>query len=233
MSDGQTLEIGPGSVYEIPPDHDAWVVGDQPWETVEWIRAPEWLASFRTTHESESWATVVLHRHRRLDGHPRAPRRRRLARSVAGPQRPTARGPGSIPRARGDDDRRRVPGGVRQPFPSGPCGRRDVPGRGRAWPADPGRCPHRRDRAHRWATCPVVSRWHAAAPCDDSLVGAGEVLGLVGPLRTGSRAQVRILRGRRRARAQGPVRRCSGLSGRRDLLVARTLTPSFIKLVSG
>ena len=39
MSDGQTLEIGPGSVYEIPPDHDAWVVGDQPWETIEWTSA--------------------------------------------------------------------------------------------------------------------------------------------------------------------------------------------------
>ena len=39
MSDGQTLEIGPGSVYEIPPDHDAWVVGDPPWETIEWTSA--------------------------------------------------------------------------------------------------------------------------------------------------------------------------------------------------
>lgn len=39
MSDGQTLEIGPGSVYEIPPDHDAWVVGDVPWETIEWTSA--------------------------------------------------------------------------------------------------------------------------------------------------------------------------------------------------
>jgi class 3 adenylate cyclase len=38
-SDGQTLEIGPGSVYEIPPDHDAWVVGDAPWETIEWTSA--------------------------------------------------------------------------------------------------------------------------------------------------------------------------------------------------
>lgn len=39
MSDGQSLEIGPGSVYEIPPDHDAWVVGDAPWETIEWTSA--------------------------------------------------------------------------------------------------------------------------------------------------------------------------------------------------
>jgi Adenylate cyclase, family 3 (some proteins contain HAMP domain) len=39
MSDGQTLDIGPGSVYEIPPGHDAWVVGDAPWETIEWTSA--------------------------------------------------------------------------------------------------------------------------------------------------------------------------------------------------
>lgn len=36
MDDGQTLEILPRSVYEIPAGHDAWVLGDEPWETVEW-----------------------------------------------------------------------------------------------------------------------------------------------------------------------------------------------------
>jgi len=29
MEDGTTSEIGPGMVYEIPPGHDAWVVGDE------------------------------------------------------------------------------------------------------------------------------------------------------------------------------------------------------------
>ena len=28
-----------GFVYEIPPGHDAWVVGDDPWVTVEWTSA--------------------------------------------------------------------------------------------------------------------------------------------------------------------------------------------------
>jgi class 3 adenylate cyclase len=37
--DGQTIDIPPGSVYEIPPGHDAWVVGDEPWVTVEWTSA--------------------------------------------------------------------------------------------------------------------------------------------------------------------------------------------------
>ena len=39
MDDGQTLDIPPGSAYEMPPGHDAWVVGDEAWETVEWMSA--------------------------------------------------------------------------------------------------------------------------------------------------------------------------------------------------
>jgi class 3 adenylate cyclase len=34
--DGQEIEVAGGSVYEIPPGHDAWVVGDEPFVTVEW-----------------------------------------------------------------------------------------------------------------------------------------------------------------------------------------------------
>jgi class 3 adenylate cyclase len=33
--DGRELEVGPDDVFDIPPGHDAWVVGDEPWETVE------------------------------------------------------------------------------------------------------------------------------------------------------------------------------------------------------
>ncbi len=35
MEDGLSLEIGPDSAYEIPPGHDAWVVGDDPWITID------------------------------------------------------------------------------------------------------------------------------------------------------------------------------------------------------
>jgi class 3 adenylate cyclase len=37
--DGQELDITPHSVYEIPSGHDAWVVGDEPWVTLEWTSA--------------------------------------------------------------------------------------------------------------------------------------------------------------------------------------------------
>ncbi len=33
---GEHLVVRGGSVYEIPPRHDAWVVGDEPFVTVEW-----------------------------------------------------------------------------------------------------------------------------------------------------------------------------------------------------
>lgn len=39
MAGGEAIDIPPASVYEIPPGHDAWVVGDDPWVTVEWTSA--------------------------------------------------------------------------------------------------------------------------------------------------------------------------------------------------
>lgn len=36
MDDGQTLDLEPGTTWDIPPGHDKWVVGDEPWVTVEW-----------------------------------------------------------------------------------------------------------------------------------------------------------------------------------------------------
>lgn len=34
--DGAELEIGPQEFFEIAPYHDAWVVGDEPWVSVDW-----------------------------------------------------------------------------------------------------------------------------------------------------------------------------------------------------
>ena len=39
MEGGEAIDIPPASVFEIPPGHDAWVVGDDPWLTVEWTSA--------------------------------------------------------------------------------------------------------------------------------------------------------------------------------------------------
>lgn len=49
MDDGTRMTIGPGEAYEIPPGHDGWVGGDQPWVSVEFTsghgfgRSPEEL----------------------------------------------------------------------------------------------------------------------------------------------------------------------------------------------
>jgi class 3 adenylate cyclase len=39
MDDGKAIDIPPSSIYEIPAGHDAWVVGDEPWVTIEWTSA--------------------------------------------------------------------------------------------------------------------------------------------------------------------------------------------------
>lgn len=35
MPDGAELETGPNEVFEFPPGHDAWVVGDEPWVAID------------------------------------------------------------------------------------------------------------------------------------------------------------------------------------------------------
>ncbi len=34
--DGSTLDVSAGDAFEIPPGHDAWVVGDEPVVLVDW-----------------------------------------------------------------------------------------------------------------------------------------------------------------------------------------------------
>ena len=36
MADGAEMQIEPEAFYEIPPGHDAWVVGDEPWISIDW-----------------------------------------------------------------------------------------------------------------------------------------------------------------------------------------------------
>lgn len=54
-NDGQAIDIPPNSVYEIPPGHDAWVLGDEPWVTVEWTSA----RIFGLAHDGPGEGVVV------------------------------------------------------------------------------------------------------------------------------------------------------------------------------
>lgn len=35
MADGTSTDLGTDDVFEIPPNHDAWVVGDEPWVSID------------------------------------------------------------------------------------------------------------------------------------------------------------------------------------------------------
>ncbi len=36
MTDGASLELMGGDAFEIPPGHDAWVIGDESWVSIDW-----------------------------------------------------------------------------------------------------------------------------------------------------------------------------------------------------
>jgi quercetin dioxygenase-like cupin family protein len=42
MTDGAEFDIGPGEVAQIPPGHDAWVVGDTAFVAVDWSGASDY-----------------------------------------------------------------------------------------------------------------------------------------------------------------------------------------------
>jgi class 3 adenylate cyclase len=43
MQDGSTLELGPDDVFDIPPGHDGWAVGDRPLVTLGWAGFRSWV----------------------------------------------------------------------------------------------------------------------------------------------------------------------------------------------
>ncbi|MEX1169328.1 MAG: adenylate/guanylate cyclase domain-containing protein [Chloroflexota bacterium] len=42
--DGAEIEFGPYDVFDIPPGHDAWVLGTEPFESIDWIGAHRWAS---------------------------------------------------------------------------------------------------------------------------------------------------------------------------------------------
>ena len=45
MDDGTEREFGPGEVSYVPPGHDAWVVGNEPFVAVDFTGMKEYAAS--------------------------------------------------------------------------------------------------------------------------------------------------------------------------------------------
>ena len=59
MPDGTELEVGPDEVFEIPPGHDAWVVGDEPWISVD-FEAMRTYGKQRDAAEERVLASIVM-----------------------------------------------------------------------------------------------------------------------------------------------------------------------------
>lgn len=51
LDDGTEFEVGPLDLMDIPAGHDAWVVGEEPVETIAWTGAKNWLAPFEALTE--------------------------------------------------------------------------------------------------------------------------------------------------------------------------------------
>jgi class 3 adenylate cyclase len=60
MDDGQTLDIGPNTVFDIPPGHDKWVIGDEPWVSIEWGASGRALGAVLNEAGARSLATVLF-----------------------------------------------------------------------------------------------------------------------------------------------------------------------------
>ncbi len=42
MDDGTEVELGAGDLFYVPPGHDSWVVGDEPYESLHLLGATEY-----------------------------------------------------------------------------------------------------------------------------------------------------------------------------------------------
>jgi class 3 adenylate cyclase len=60
MDSGETLDIGSNTVFEIPPGHDKWVLGDEPWTVVEWGASSRAMAVALNETAERSLATVMF-----------------------------------------------------------------------------------------------------------------------------------------------------------------------------
>jgi class 3 adenylate cyclase len=60
MDDGAALDIGPNEVFDIPPGHDKWVVGDEAWVTIEWGGSGRAMGEALKEAPGRSLATVMF-----------------------------------------------------------------------------------------------------------------------------------------------------------------------------
>jgi class 3 adenylate cyclase len=59
LDGGDEFELGPWDIADIPAGHDAWVVGDEPYETIAWRGARTWLEPLAAMTE-RVLATILM-----------------------------------------------------------------------------------------------------------------------------------------------------------------------------
>ena len=60
LEDGTTFDVGPDDVFDIPPGHDAWVLGDEEIVAFEWSGNVRAWAGFTGTSHSRALATMLF-----------------------------------------------------------------------------------------------------------------------------------------------------------------------------
>ena len=121
MTDGASLEVVGGDAFEIPPGHDAWVIGDEPWVSVDWA-GRRLFAKSPNEISDRIFATLVF---TDLSGSTEMlnqARRRPVAAAAGRAQPGGAYRNRALWRTRGEDHRRRLLRSLRQPGPSGARG---------------------------------------------------------------------------------------------------------------
>ena len=51
LRDGTRFEVGPHEVYDVPPGHDAWVIGDEDLVSIDWSGLESWTGFRNRAHE--------------------------------------------------------------------------------------------------------------------------------------------------------------------------------------
>jgi class 3 adenylate cyclase len=60
MSDGPEMELGPGDLFEVPPGHDAWVLGDEAFVSVDFAGRRYFAAEASSSGGNQIVATVLF-----------------------------------------------------------------------------------------------------------------------------------------------------------------------------
>ena len=60
MRDGSTMIVGPNDAFEFPPGHDAWVVGDEPWVSIDTVGRRHFGAPVHPTSIDRYLASILF-----------------------------------------------------------------------------------------------------------------------------------------------------------------------------